>query len=178
MPKRCPSAGSNQGLDRSEAGHSEPSRLEFKARGVSLTPSREASVDCAKTASEGGTQDSRHFDSPQAQVEEVVRSSLQDHDRMSSGRRYCLQVTVYEVTKRGCRALPTVVMNSAGIVNLMEDDLDVAEAVILDHITAILYVGQCSAGKGLTEEEPQACIEHFTLMSNGGARQSNMSSKP
>ena len=53
-------------------------------------------------------------------------------------------------------------MNSAGIVNLMEDDLDVTEAVILDHITAILYVGQCSAGKGLTEEVAQACVEHFS----------------
>ena len=53
-------------------------------------------------------------------------------------------------------------MNSAGIVNLMEDDLDVTEAVILDHITAILYVGWHSAGKGLTEEEAQACIEHFS----------------
>ena len=44
----------------------------------------------------------------------------------------------------------------------MEDDLDVTEAVILDHITAILYVAQCSAGKGLTEEEAQACIKHFS----------------
>ena len=81
---------------------------------------------------------------------------------MSSGRRYCLQVTVYEATKRGCRALPTAVMNSAGIVDLMEDDLDVFEAVILDHITAILYVGWHSAGEGLTEEEAQACVEHFS----------------
>ena len=107
-------------------------------------------MDHAETASEGGTQDSRCFDSPQAQVEEVVRSPLEDHDRMSSGRRYCLWVTVYEVTKRGRQALPTVKMNSASIVDLMEDDLDVSEAVILDHITAILYVGWHSAGEGLT----------------------------
>ena len=100
--KRCPSAGSNQGLDRSEARHSELSQLEHKARGVPSTPSREASVDCTETASEGGTQDSRCFYSPQAHVEEVVRSPLEDHDRMSSGRGYCLKVTVYEVTKRGC----------------------------------------------------------------------------
>ena len=103
----------------------------------------------------------RCFDSPQAQAEEVVRSPLQDHDRMSSERRYCLQVTVYEVTKRGHRALPTALMNSASIVDLMEDDLDVTEAVILDHIMAILYVGWCSAGEGLTEEA-QACIKHFS----------------
>ena len=55
-------------------------------REVLSTPSKEASVDHVETASEGGTQDSRHFDSTQAQVGEVVRSSLQDHDRMSSGR--------------------------------------------------------------------------------------------
>ena len=162
MLKRCPSAGSNQGSDQSKARCSKLSRLEFKARGVSSTPSREASVDHTKAASEGGMQDSRCFDSPQAQVEEVVRSPLQDHDTMSSGRRYCLWVTVYEVTKRGCQALPTALMNSASIVNLMEDDLDVIEAVILDHIMAILYVGQHSAGEGLTDEKAQACIEHFS----------------
>ena len=119
-------------------------------------------MDCAETASEGGMQDSRCFDSPQAHVEEVVRSSPQDHDRMSSGRQYCLKVTVYEVTKRGHQALPTVLLNSAGIVNMMGDDLDVTEAVILDYITAILYVGWCSAGERLTEEEAQACIKHFS----------------
>ena len=43
----------------------------------------------------------------------------------------------------------------------MGDDLDVTEAVILDHIMAILYVGWNSAGEGLTEEEAQACIKHF-----------------
>ena len=71
MLKRCPSAGSNQGLDRSKARHSEPSRLELEVRGVSLTPSREVSMDCTEIASKGGTQDSRCFDSPQAHVEEV-----------------------------------------------------------------------------------------------------------
>ena len=84
--KRCPSAGSNQGSDRSEARHSKLSQLELQARGVLSTPSREASMDHAETASGGRTQDSRCFDSPQAHVEEVVRSPLQDHDRMSSGR--------------------------------------------------------------------------------------------
>ena len=117
-------------------------------------------MDHAETASEGGRQDSRCFDSPQVHVE-VVRSPLQDHDRMSSGRRYCLKVTGYEVTKRGHRALPRALLNSAGIVSLMGDDLDVTEAVIFDHIMAILYVGWRSAGKGLTEEA-QACIEHFS----------------
>ena len=81
---------------------------------------------------------------------------------MSSGRQYCLRVTVYEATKRGHQALPTAVMNSAVIVDLMEDDLDVSEVVILDHIMAILYVGWSSAGEGLMEEEAQACVEHFS----------------
>ena len=84
--KRCPSASLNQGSDQSKVRHSKLSRLEFEVREVSSTPSREASVDHAKTASEGGTRDSRCFDSPQAQVKEVVRSPLEDHDRMSSGR--------------------------------------------------------------------------------------------
>ena len=44
----------------------------------------------------------------------------------------------------------------------MSDDLDIMEAVVLDHITAILYVNWWSAGEGLTEEEAQACIDHFS----------------
>ena len=80
----------------------------------------------------------------------------------SSCGRSGLKVTVYEVTKRGCQALPTALLNSAGIIHLMGDHSDVTEAVILDHIMAILYVGRHSAGKGLTEEEAQACIEHFS----------------
>ena len=45
---------------------------------------------------------------------------------------------------------------------MMKDDLDVTEAVILNHIDSILYVGRQSAGKGLTEEEAEACIKHFS----------------
>ena len=52
--------------------------------------------------------------------------------------------------------------NPAGIADMMNCDLDVTEVVVLDHITAILYVGQWSASKGLTEEEAQACIDHFS----------------
>ena len=55
-----------------------------------------------------------------------------------------------------------MLLNSASIVDLMGDDLDVTEAVILDHIMAILYVGWHSAGEGLTVEKAQACIEHFS----------------
>ena len=52
--------------------------------------------------------------------------------------------------------------NPASITDMMSDDLDITEGVVLDHITAILYVGQRSASEGLTEEEAQACINHFS----------------
>ena len=45
---------------------------------------------------------------------------------------------------------------------MMSDDLDITEVVVLDHITAILYVGQWSAGERLTEDKAQACIDHFS----------------
>ena len=53
--------------------------------------------------------------------------------------------------------------NPASITDMMSDDLDIMEAVVLDHITAILYVGRQSASEGLTKEEAQACIDHFSL---------------
>ena len=60
------------------------------------------------------------------------------------------------------RALPKSKWNPANIANMMKDDLNVTEAVILDHIATILYVGRRSAGEGLTEEEAEACIKHFS----------------
>ena len=42
--------------------------------------------------------------------------------------------------------------NPANVVDLMEDDLDVTEAILLDGTTALLYVGRRYAGEGLTEE--------------------------
>ena len=32
----------------------------------------------------------------------------------------------------------------------------------MEHITAILYIGRRSASEGLTQEEAQACINHFS----------------
>ena len=52
--------------------------------------------------------------------------------------------------------------NSANLVDIKEDDLDMTEAVLLDDTMAILYVGWHSAGEGLTEEDAQACIDHFS----------------
>ena len=105
-------------------------------------PSREASEDCSEATSDRGIQDQGHFDFHQDQVDEVVRNPLQNHDRMDSGRRYCLLITVHKATRRGCRALPKAKWNPAGIVDMMRDDFDVTEVVILDHIAAILYVGR------------------------------------
>ena len=81
---------------------------------------------------------------------------------MNSGRRYCLLITIHEATKRGHWALPKSKWNPANIANMMEGDLDVTEAVILDHIATILYVRRRSVGEGLKEEEAEACIKHLS----------------
>ena len=177
MPKRQSLTGSNTSSHCSEtgcseagcskagcskAGHSKSSYLELEADRASPVPSKEASEDCLEVASDGGIQDQGHFNFQQDQVDEVVRNPLQNHDRMDSGRRYCLLITVHEATRRGCQALPKAKWNPAGIVDMMRDDLDVTEVVILDHIATILFVGRQNAGKGLTEEEAEACIKHFS----------------
>ena len=61
-------------------------------------PSREALVDCSKASLIGDLQDHGHIDQGQEQVSEIVRSPLQNHDRMDSGRRYCLLTTIHEAT--------------------------------------------------------------------------------
>ena len=66
-------------------------------------------------------------------------------------------LTIHEATHRGHRALLKPMWSPANIIDMMNDDLDIP-----DHITAILYVGQQSAGEGLTEEEAQVCIDHFS----------------
>ena len=43
--------------------------------------------------------------------------------------------------------------NPANIADMMSDDLDVTKVVVLNHITAILYIGHQSVGEGLTQEE-------------------------
>ena len=144
------------------SGPSEADSQELKAKAASPMPSREASVDYSEASLIGDVQDPEHIDQGQEQVSEIVRSPLQNHDRMDSGRRYCLLTTIHEATCQGCRALSKSMWNPASIADMMSDDLDVTKAVVLDHITAILCVGQRSAGEGLTEEEAQACINHFS----------------
>ena len=46
--------------------------------------------------------------------------------------------------------------------NIIENDLGVTEAVLQDDTMALLYIGQHSAGEGLTKEDTQACIYHFS----------------
>ena len=82
-------------------GSSGPSKVnhqEFKARMASPMPSREASVDHSEVSSNGDVQDPEHIDLGQEQVSEVVRNPLQNHDRIDSGRRYCLLTTIHEAT--------------------------------------------------------------------------------
>ena len=116
--------------------------MKLEAERASPVPSREASEDCSEVASDKGIQDQGHFNFQQDQVDEVVRNPLQNHDRMDSGRRYNLLITVHKATRRGCWALLKVKWNPAGIVDMMRDDLDVMEVVILNHIATILYVGR------------------------------------
>ena len=110
-------------------------------------------MDRSKVSSNGDVQDPEPINLSQEQVREAVRNPLQNHDRMDSGRRYCLLMMIHEATHRGCRALLKPMWNPASIANMISDDLDITEPVVLDHITAILYVGQRSASEGLTEEE-------------------------
>ena len=68
---------------------------------VSPMPSREASVDHSKMSSNGDVQDPEPINLSQEQVREAVRNPLQNHDRMDSGRRYCLQTMIHEATHQG-----------------------------------------------------------------------------
>ena len=61
-------------------------------------PSREASVNHCEVSSNGDVQDPGHIDLRQEQVTEAVRNPLQNHDRMVSGRRYCLLTAINEAT--------------------------------------------------------------------------------
>ena len=169
MPNRKSCRGRRKTLKRESlarlngsSGPSEADSHELEAKAASPMPSREASVDHSEASLIGDIQSLEHIDQEQEQVSEIVKSLLQNHDRMDLGRRYCLLSTIHEATPRGCRALSKPMWNLASIADMMSDDLDITEVVVLDHTTAIIHVGQQSAGEGLTEEEAQACIEHFS----------------
>ena len=114
---------------------------ELEAKAASPMQSRKASVDRSEASLIGDVQSLEHVNQEQEQVSEIVRSPLQNHDKMGLGRRHCLLTTIHEATHQGCRALLKSMWNPASIMDLMSDDLDIMEAVVLDHITAILYVG-------------------------------------
>ena len=135
------------------SGPSKADNHELEAKAASSMPSRESSVDRFEASLIGDVQSLEDINQEQEQVSKIVRSPLQNHNRMDSGRRYCLLITVHEATHRGCRALSKPMWNPASIVDMMSDDLDVTEAVVLNHIMAILYIGHWLAGEGLTEEE-------------------------
>ena len=122
-PKNGSPMGSSQSLDHSEVGHSEANHLKLGAMRALPVPSREVSEDCPGAAYDGEIPDQGCFDSHQEQIDEEIWRPLQNHDRMNSGRRYCLLITVHEATKRGHRALPKSNWNPTNIANMMEGDL-------------------------------------------------------
>ena len=121
------------------SGPSEVDHQELEARTASPVPSREALVDHSEVSLFGDVQDPEHIGQGQ-QVSETVRNPHQNHDRMDSGRRYCL-LTFHEATQQGRRALSKPIWNPASIAGMMNEDLNVTEVAVLDHITAILYIG-------------------------------------
>ena len=139
--RKTPKRESLAQLNRS-SGPSEVDSHELEAKTTSPMPSREALVDCSHVSPTGDLQSLEHVDQEQEQVSQIVRSLLQNHNRMDSGRRYCLLTTIHEATCQEHRALSKPVWNPASIMDMMSDDLDVTEVVVLDHITAILYVGR------------------------------------
>ena len=80
------------------SGPSEADHQELEAKIASPMPSREASADGSKVSSNGDVHDSEPINLSQEQVREAVRNPLQNHDRMDSGRRYCLLMTIHEAT--------------------------------------------------------------------------------
>ena len=83
-------------------------------------------------------------------MKEVGRTTPWDHDRTTFRLWCCLEIKVHKASRKGCKAMSAVLWNSANLVDMREDDLDVTEAILLDDTMAILYVGWCSSGKGLT----------------------------
>ena len=135
-------------------------------------------MDRSEVSLIGDVQDLEHVDQGQEQVSKVFRSPLQNHDQMDLGRKYCLLTTIHEATCQGCRALLKPVWNPASITDMIRDNLDIMEVVVLDHITAILYIGQWTAGEGLTQEELRLVLIILAHISNGGMWLLSMNSKP
>ena len=108
---------------------------------ASPMPSREASVNHSEVSLNGDVHSPEHINLGQEEVGKVVKNLLQNHNRMHSEKRYCLLTTIHKATQQGHRALLKPMWNPTSITDMMSDDLDIIEAVVLDHITAILHVG-------------------------------------
>ena len=67
--------------------------------------------------------------------------------------------------------------NPASITDMMNDDLDITEAVILDHITAILMLVDDQQEKASMKKKLRPVSTISAHISNGGGL-SNESSKP
>ena len=96
--------GSNQSSDHSkaghaEAGHSKANHFELGAERAPPVP-REASEDCSGEAYDGENPDQECFDSHQEHIDKVIWRLIQNHNRLNSGRRYCLLITVHEATNK------------------------------------------------------------------------------
>ena len=88
-------------------------------------------------------------------------SPLQNHDKMDSGPCYCLQIMVYEATRKGRWPLPARLWTLRNVKQIMKDDLDLTVIEIFDHISSVAFTGQRLNGAGLTREEARACQEGF-----------------
>ena len=71
---------------------------ELEARMAFHVPSREALVNHSEVSLHGDVQDPEHINLGQEKVSEVVRNPLQNHDRMDSGKRYCLLTMIHKAT--------------------------------------------------------------------------------
>ena len=96
-PKQESPAQLNGSSGPSEADHQEL-KARIGARTASPMSSREALMDCSEMSLIGDIQDPEHVDQGQEQVSKIVRNPFQNHDRMDSGRRYCLLTTIHEAT--------------------------------------------------------------------------------
>ena len=114
--KRTPKQESPTRSNRS-SGLSKADHQELEAETASPMPSREASVDHSKASSNGDVQDLEHVDPEQDQIREAVRNPVKNHDRMVSGRRYCLLAMIHEATHQGCRACPKPMLNPASFAD-------------------------------------------------------------
>ena len=90
MPNRSKKRTLKQESPARSNGNSGPSEVDHQELKLSS--------NCSELSSNGDVQDPEHVDFRQEQVRKAVRNPLQNHDRMDSGRRYCLLTMIHEAT--------------------------------------------------------------------------------